>query len=96
MNWSTITPVAVGVLIALAGCDKAPAPEQTPSTVPHVITADIQAGIEKHIDEQTRLGDGYYNIDYEGKPLNLKLAGQPRSAASLCVYRYGHARRRCL
>ncbi|MHC5164592.1 MAG: transglutaminase domain-containing protein, partial [Planctomycetota bacterium] len=70
MNWSIITPVAVGVLIALAGCDKAP---ETPSTVPHVITADIQAGIEKHIDEQTRLGDGYYNIDYEGKPLNLKL-----------------------
>jgi hypothetical protein len=41
--------------------------------VPTVVTADIQAGIEKHIDEQTRLGGGYFELRFNHKILRLKL-----------------------
>jgi transglutaminase-like putative cysteine protease len=74
MNWRMLIPVAPVVCLLLGGCDKSPASEQdTASSVPNVITADIQAGIEKHIAEQTQLGNGFYTLDYEGKPLQLKL-----------------------
>ena len=43
------------------------------STVPNVVTADIQAGIERYIEEQTRLGDGFFNLQYNKKELRLKL-----------------------
>ena len=45
----------------------------TLTSVPNVVTADIQAGIEKHIDEQTRLGDGFFNLPYDDGDLRLKL-----------------------
>lgn len=38
-----------------------------------VVTADIQAGIERHIAEQTRAGDGYFILPYENTDLKLKL-----------------------
>ena len=38
-----------------------------------IVTADIKAGIEKHIDDQVALGDGFFTIKYEGKDLKLKL-----------------------
>jgi hypothetical protein len=41
--------------------------------VPKVVTADIQAGIEKHIEEHTSRGGGYFNITHEGQELRLKL-----------------------
>jgi transglutaminase-like putative cysteine protease len=41
--------------------------------VPHVVTADIQQGIERYIDEQTRAGGGYFALMHEDKPLRLKL-----------------------
>ncbi len=43
------------------------------STVPNVVTADIQAGIEHYIEEQTRLGGGFFNLQYNEKELRLKL-----------------------
>ncbi|MHC5094798.1 MAG: transglutaminase domain-containing protein, partial [Planctomycetota bacterium] len=74
MNWRFLSPVALGVLVLLGGCGKSPGTEQdAASAVPNVITSDIQAGIEKHIDEQTRAGDGFYRIDHEGDELKLKL-----------------------
>ncbi|MHC5090087.1 MAG: transglutaminase-like domain-containing protein, partial [Planctomycetota bacterium] len=74
MNWRMLSPVALGVLVLLGGCGKSPGTEQdAASAVPNVITSDIQAGIEKHIDEQTRAGDGFYCIDHEGDELKLKL-----------------------
>jgi len=48
--------------------------EKTSSaSAPTVVTADIQAGIEKHIDEQTRLGDGYFKLPFDEGQLRLKL-----------------------
>ena len=41
--------------------------------VPNVVTADIQAAIEKHVEEQIRLGDGYFNLAFDGQQLHLKL-----------------------
>lgn len=37
------------------------------------VTADIQAGIEKHIAEQVRLGKGYFKVAHGEKELRLKL-----------------------
>jgi len=33
-------------------------------SAPSVVTADIQSGIEKHIEEQTRLGEGYFRVPF--------------------------------
>ena len=45
----------------------------TVKKIPHVVTADIKAGIEKYIQEQTDLGDGYFTLQFEDKELKLKL-----------------------
>ena len=54
----------------LIGCSAVKGP---PENVPNVVTADIQAGIEKHIEEQTKLGEGYFRIPFENQELYLKL-----------------------
>ncbi|MHC4561198.1 MAG: transglutaminase-like domain-containing protein [Planctomycetota bacterium] len=41
--------------------------------VPHVVTADIQAGIENHIEERTREGGGYFRFSSGNWDLSLKL-----------------------
>ena len=40
---------------------------------PNVVTADIQAGIESHIEQQIRLGDGHFTLEHGDQPLQLKL-----------------------
>jgi transglutaminase-like putative cysteine protease len=66
------------VLTAFAlsgGCtrtDMADAPGASPP-IPTVVTADIQAGIERHVEEQIRLGNGYFRLPFKDKPLRLKL-----------------------
>jgi transglutaminase-like putative cysteine protease len=41
--------------------------------VPNVVTADIQAGIEKYIEEQVSRGGGYFKLSSEGKEYLFKL-----------------------
>ncbi len=41
--------------------------------VPHVVTTDIQAGIEKHIDTRTREGNGYFPLTVDDVNLRLRL-----------------------
>ena len=73
-SWLTVISVAVLVCVAIAGCDKGPNREQdSTASVPNVVTADIQAGIEKHIDQQTRLGEGYFRLSFGDRELSLKL-----------------------
>jgi transglutaminase-like putative cysteine protease len=56
------------------GCDKSPDQQQSTSTsIPNVVTKDIQDGIEKHIEEQTRLGGGYLKLPFGDSELKLKL-----------------------
>ena len=42
-------------------------------SAPKVVTADIQTGIEKHIEERIRLDGGYFNLPFGDKELRLKL-----------------------
>ncbi len=56
-----------------AGASSRPSSEAIGAPTPHVVTADIQAGIEKHIAEQTRLGDGYFKLPFQKQELLLKL-----------------------
>ena len=37
------------------------------------VTADIQTGIEQHIEKQVRLGGGYFHLPFRDKQLRLKL-----------------------
>ena len=63
-------PAAAVIGVVLVGCSAAKGP---PVSVPNVVTADIQAGIENHIEEQTMLSDGYFKMAFENEELNLKL-----------------------
>ena len=70
----TIPATAMMVCVLLAGCDKTgPAEAMAEPAVSNVVTEDIQAGIEKYIEEQTRLGQGYFRLGYDGGELKLKL-----------------------
>jgi len=74
MNWQKVIVAAVVLCAALAGCNKSKDKEKSASeSAAHVVTKDIQNGIEKHIEEQTRLGGGYFRIDFGGGELQLKL-----------------------
>ena len=75
MGWRTITPVAVMVCTVLAGCARKPekGASNASDPVPNVVTADIQAGIESHIEEQVRLGGGYFKLHFGDSGLRLKL-----------------------
>jgi CBS domain-containing protein len=74
MNWSMTIPAALMVCILLAGCDTSSDQEQSSSdSVANVVTQDIQNGIEKHIEEQTRLGQGYFILPFRQGQLRLKL-----------------------
>jgi len=76
----------VGLLVPLFGCAPAaretPAAEATPATVAtttppappaNVVTAEIQAGIEKHVEAEVARGGGYFSLPFEKKTLRLKL-----------------------
>jgi transglutaminase-like putative cysteine protease len=74
MKWQKTIIVTVQVCILLAGCSSSSDKQQSSSgSVPNVVTKDIQEGIEKHIEEQSRLGEGYFRIGYDGEELKLKL-----------------------
>ena len=58
------------VCLVLGSCSTAKGPHEN---VPNVVTADIQAGIEKHIEEQVKLNEGYFKVPFEDQELHLKL-----------------------
>lgn len=62
------------VVCSAAGCDMGRNANQDASApVPNVVTADIQAGIEKYIEEQAGRGRGYFKFSSEGKEFSFKL-----------------------
>ncbi|MHC4743190.1 MAG: transglutaminase-like domain-containing protein [Planctomycetota bacterium] len=74
MNRGKTIPAAVAVLILFLGCRASRDEEQSSyDQVPHLVTQDIQDGIEEHIAEQTRLGGGYFHLPFEDEELRLKL-----------------------
>jgi transglutaminase-like putative cysteine protease len=72
MNWRTIIPVAVAICVLVAGCERKVV-QNAPEPAPIVVTADIQAGIEKYIEEQVRLGGGHFKLPFGDKELRLNL-----------------------
>ena len=75
MSWRTIAPVAVAVCTVLAGCgqEKEPDAQGEPTLVSNAVTAEIQTGIEAHIDGQVRVGGGYFKLPFDDRELRLKL-----------------------
>ncbi len=74
MNWPKVISAAVVVCIVLSGCSTTRNVNQaTIDSVPNVVTADIQEGIEKHIEEQTLSGGGYFKLPFREGELRLKL-----------------------
>ncbi len=73
MNRIPIMACMGAVCLILAGCEGREGKRASTSDEPAVFTEDIQAGIKAHIEEQTRLGDGYMRLSFEGKELKLRL-----------------------
>ncbi len=74
MNWLKPTAVVIIVCAIFTGCNMSKDEEQGSSeSVPNLVTKDIQDGIEKHIEEQTRLGEGYFKLPFGDEELRLKL-----------------------
>jgi hypothetical protein len=70
-------PIAMGTCFALllTGCsDGLSSTSELPvEPVPHVVNADIQAGIEAHIDALSQTHAGGFPLTVDGQPLALKL-----------------------
>ncbi|NQT00767.1 MAG: transglutaminase domain-containing protein [Planctomycetes bacterium] len=74
MNRLKAIPAVLILCTMLAGCNMSQDEEQDSSeSVPNLVTKDIQDGIEKHIEEQTALGEGYFKLLFDEKELQLKL-----------------------
>ncbi len=65
---------ALILIVGLAACQGDTNPRGAElEPVPNVVTADIQAGIERHIEEQSRRGGGYFRLPWNDSELALKL-----------------------
>lgn len=75
MSWRTIIPVVAVVCALFAGCgpNEGQDTREVSISVPNVVTADIQAGIENYIEEQASLGGGYFKLPFGNRELLLKL-----------------------
>ncbi len=79
MSWRSLISATVAISLVIAGCgqkeeQEAPAKSAPSAQAPaHRVTAEIEAGIERHIEEQVRLGGGYFNLPFRDKKLRLKL-----------------------
>jgi len=67
-----VVPLAVVLCFVCAGCGERRT-EVMPAPQARVVTADIQAGIEKHIVEESRLGEGFFRLSFNDRGLQLKL-----------------------
>jgi transglutaminase-like putative cysteine protease len=64
----------LALCLLLVACDPHQEVAQDPADpVPNVVTADIQAGIEKHIEDQTSLHGGFFPLSFGDKELRLEL-----------------------
>jgi transglutaminase-like putative cysteine protease len=77
MSWRTIISAWTVVCLLLAGCGRnegkdSPAASATPASKV-VPAAAIQAGIERHLEEQVRVGGGYFKLSFRDRELRLRL-----------------------
>jgi transglutaminase-like putative cysteine protease len=77
MRWRRLVPAAAVVCLVFGGCGpqegKDPPGAAAPPVATSVPTAEIQAGIERHIEAQVRLGGGYFKLPFRNQELRLKL-----------------------
>jgi len=81
MSWRTIISAAIVACLVFAGCGRqegqdapgASAPAASAPAVTNLVTAEIQTGIERHIEEQVRRGEGYFKLAFRDQELRLKL-----------------------
>jgi len=76
VSWGKASLPYIIACVLLGGCSTARHANSNPELlgpVPDVVTADIQDGIEKHIEEQTRLGNGFFRLPFRETELELKL-----------------------
>ena len=75
MSRRKIVYFAVAACILLAGCRASEEQDSQEESVSasNVVTTDIQAGIENHIEKQVRLGGGYFKLPFDNTELRLKL-----------------------
>ncbi len=77
MSWRTIMSAVVVVCLVFAGCGQQEGQDAPGASAPPVAnsvpTAEIQAGIERHIEAQVRLGGGYFKLPFRNQELHLKL-----------------------
>jgi transglutaminase-like putative cysteine protease len=77
MSWRTIVSATAVVCLVWAGCGRNEGQDAPGASAPpapnSAATAAIQAGIESHIEEQVRLGGGYFKLPFRHKELRLKL-----------------------
>lgn len=77
--------LCLGTIVASTGCSSPLTSASTSSSGadgqradenaarPRVVTADIQTGIERHIEEETERGGGYFNLTFDEQELRLRL-----------------------
>ena len=75
VRWPTCAWAALLLCASFGGFSTVRASEtsETEPYVPTIVTGDIKAGIEKHIDKQVALGGGYFTVPFEGSELQLNL-----------------------
>ena len=76
MSWRTIISSAVVVCMVLAGGGRQKGQDAQAASAPpgpDTVTADIQKSIERHVEEQIRLGGGYFKLPFRDQQLRLKL-----------------------
>lgn len=76
MSWRTKISAAVVVCLVLAGGGRQEGHGAQPASAPagpDPEAAIIQAGIERHIEEQVRGGGGYFKLSFRNHDLRLKL-----------------------
>ena len=79
-------PVAPNPPAPASTATTAAAPSAAPSAAT-VVTADIQAGIERHVAAQVKLGDGYYHLAYRKPPAAAGEAPGPEQTLDLKLVR---------
>ena len=76
MSWRTIISSAVVVCMVLAGGGRQKGQDAQAASAPpgpDTVTADIQKSIERHVEEQIRIGGGYFKLPFRDQQLRLKL-----------------------
>ena len=72
MSYRRVVSVMAVSFFVFAGC-LVKKEQDLSAYMPKVVTADIQAGIEKYIEDQSSANEGYFKLTFKEKDLLLKL-----------------------